>query len=70
MEALKSSPQQTARLAAQVWECSDNDARRSGLDLAETVMSLGAFSFPVEQLEHSRVGKVVQVGLTFWRRIE
>ena len=62
--------QQTSRLVGQVWECTNSGARKSGTDLAETVLSLNALSFPLERLDHSRVGEAVQVGLTFWRRVK
>lgn len=64
------SDQQRSRLTGQVWECTNSDARKSGTDLAETVLSLGTLSFPIERLEHSRIGEMVQVGLTYWRRVE
>jgi hypothetical protein len=64
------SDQQRSRLAGQVWECTNRGARKSGTDLAEAVQSLGTLSIPIERLEHSRVGETVQVGLTYWRRVE
>lgn len=70
MEAPQLSDQQTSRLAGQVWECTNSGARKSGTDLAETVLSLGTLSFPIERLDHSRIGEAVQVGLTYWRRVE
>ena len=70
MESPRISDQQTSRLAGQVWECTNSGARKSGTELAETVQSLGTLSFSIERLEHSRVGETVQVGLTYWRRVE
>jgi hypothetical protein len=70
MESPQLSEQQRSRLAGQMWESTTNDARKSGTDLAETVLSLGTLSFPIERLEHSHVGETVQVGLTYWRRVE
>jgi hypothetical protein len=70
MEAPQLSDQQRSRLAGQVWECTNSDARKSGSELAEAVLSLGTLSFPIERLEHSHVGETVQVGLTYWRRVE
>jgi hypothetical protein len=70
MEAPQLSDQHKSRLAGQVWECTNSGARKSGSDLAETVLSLGALSFPIERLDHSRIGETVQVGLTYWRRVE
>ena len=64
------SNHQTSRLAGQVWQCTSSDARKSGADLAEAVRSLGTLSFSIERLEHSRLGETVQVGLTYWRRVE
>jgi hypothetical protein len=70
MESPQLSDQQVSRLTGQVWECTNSDARKSGTELAETVLSLGTLSFPIERLEHSRIGETVQVGLTYWRRVE
>jgi hypothetical protein len=70
MESPKLYTEQSARLAEQKWECTNTQVRKSGTELAETVMSLGTLSFSIERLEHSRVGEAVQVGLTFWRRVE
>jgi hypothetical protein len=64
------SDQQTSRLSGQVWECTNSAARKSGTELAETVRSLGTLSFPIERLDHSHIGETVQVGLTYWRRVE
>jgi hypothetical protein len=70
MESPQLSDQQVSRLTGQVWECTNSDAKKSGTELAETVLSLGTLSFPIERLEHSRIGETVQVGLTYWRRVE
>ena len=70
MESPQLSEQQVSRLTGQVWECTNSDARKSGTELAETVLSLGTLSFPIERLEHSRIDETVQVGLTYWRRVE
>jgi hypothetical protein len=71
MESPRISEQQTSRLAGQLWECTDDGhPRKSGTELAETVKSLGSLSFSIERLEHSRIGETVQVGLTYWRRVE
>ena len=70
MDAPQLSDQHRSRLAAQVWECTNSGAKKSGSDLAETVLSLGTLSFPIERLDHSRIGESVQVGLTYWRRVE
>jgi hypothetical protein len=69
MEAPHLSDEQKSRLTEQVWECINSDARKSGTDLADTVLSLGTLSFSIERLDHSRVGETVQVGLTYWRRV-
>jgi hypothetical protein len=70
MEAPQLSDQHMSRLAGQVWECTTSGARKSGSDLAETVLSLGTLSFPIERLDHSRIGETVQVGLTYWHRVQ
>jgi hypothetical protein len=70
MEAPQLSDQQVSRLAGQVWECTNTNAAKSGTELAETVRSLCTLSFSIERLEHSRIGETVQVGLTYWRRVE
>ena len=70
MESPQLSDQQVSRLTGQVWECTNSGARKSGTELAETVRSLGTLSFPIERLEHSRIDETVQVGLTYWRRVE
>jgi hypothetical protein len=70
MESPQLSNQRLSRLAGQVWACTTEDARKSGTDLAETVLSLGTHSFSIERLEHSHIDEVVQVGLSYWRRVE
>ena len=70
MESPQLSDLQRSRLTGQVWECTTADARKSGTELADSVLSLGALSFPIERLEHSRIGETAQVGLTYWRRVE
>ncbi len=70
MESPLISDQQMSCLAGQLWECTTTAVRKSGSELAETVHSLGALSFSIERLQHSRIGEMVQVGRTYWRRIE
>jgi hypothetical protein len=70
MQSPQLSDQQMSRLVGQVWECTNSGARKSGTDLAETVLSLRTLSFSIERLDHSHIGETVQVGLTYWRRVE
>jgi hypothetical protein len=70
MDSPQLSDEQMSRLIGQVWECTNSDARKSGAELAEAVLSLGTLSIPIERLDHSRIGETVQVGSMYWRRVE
>jgi hypothetical protein len=57
-----------AQLSAQMWQC--DYSIKTGPELVQLLLSVDALAFPIEVVERSPIGTVIEFGDNSWQRIE